>query len=830
MARTSASEGGETGPTIVLDSSAESTVMQPSGVSLLTVSYTRAENDLVLTAPDGRVVLVRGYFDNPHPPDLGDATGLELAGEIVVRLAEGDLELSPEELADITGFVTEAGAAQASPLGQFDVDFLAVTLFGGSDSFEPLNTPQHALSRFAYDSGYGIETPRNPVELRLPESEAPQLADAAPDAPSRIRTVFFEGRAFEALAPNAANPTSDFYQETRGVYLERLDTAPLRRFLPADGDTILMMTAGSIAAPGFEGGLDGSTWADIAQFAGVPEDSISGGPESEGPVSDPVDGGAIRTLVDAPPGSTVLADVLFDARAFDTFNDFAFAAADGDLFVFAEAQDVQDGATGWMTIAFRNDTDGIGQIAFGVVNDNSTLNDPVLVVDNIRVGLPLSWSDRGGTVTVGGDTLQFVDTPSPGTADPNTQFAILARPPTATNDTARMDENGSVDSQNDAEIGGLLDNDQAPSPSLIEINEAPQPGTPHFVDAPMPMWISEMNGSAAGVGSAVEVISQGGRTGILTVEADGSWRFDTANGFSDLEDGESDTVEFTYTAVVPSGGFSTGTVTMTIDGVGGRDILSDFEKGVLPGSEVGNVEIVTSYTDGAFDAQPESGSHLLKLETADGFFPVHVYSLLLGTADDDLSGLPIGFRLDLLDHVPEDSSQADVGSAFRLTTELQPESLVSFYWSFDNAEAVGGNDPAPLGYNDRAYFTILDMQDPDAPVLLDIFRIVDGRTQFDLTDGTPAGHLEQYWSSWAVPALDDPRYGLDSRYAPGEAFRFGLGWGLLNDNASAGDSVFLIDLVEVQALDPGELYVPAGYTSVPQLTDGDFHTYAPSAT
>ena len=91
-----------------------------------------------------------------------------------------------------------------------------------------------------------------------------------------------------------------------------------------------------------------------------------------------------------------------------------------------------------------------------------------------------------------------------------------------------------------------------------------------------------------------------------------------------------------------------------------------------------------------------------------------------------------------------------------------------------------------------------------------------------------AGHLESYWTSCTVPVLDD-------RYPPGEAYKLGLGLGLLNDEGSSGypndpaypdgDSVLLIDLVEVNAS------LPDGYSSNPvnSLSDGDFQTFAPEA-
>ena len=80
------------------------------------------------------------------------------------------------------------------------------------------------------------------------------------------------------------------------------------------------------------------------------------------------------------------------------------------------------------------------------------------------------------------------------------------------------------------------------------------------------LTVTEVNGQAGDVGTALDVVSDGGRTGRLTIRADGELRFSPIGGFQDLAFGESDTVTVDYTASDGNGGTDTATATVTIYG------------------------------------------------------------------------------------------------------------------------------------------------------------------------------------------------------------------------------------------------------------------------
>ena len=78
---------------------------------------------------------------------------------------------------------------------------------------------------------------------------------------------------------------------------------------------------------------------------------------------------------------------------------------------------------------------------------------------------------------------------------------------------------------------------------------------------------SEVNGQAGDVGQAVNVVSAGGRTGQVTIAANGDFTFDPLGNFEDLGQGDSDTVTVDYTLSDGNNGTDTATVSITVDGV-----------------------------------------------------------------------------------------------------------------------------------------------------------------------------------------------------------------------------------------------------------------------
>ena len=83
--------------------------------------------------------------------------------------------------------------------------------------------------------------------------------------------------------------------------------------------------------------------------------------------------------------------------------------------------------------------------------------------------------------------------------------------------------------------------------------------------------VSEVNGDSNLVGTACTVTSEGGRTGSLTVNSDGSLIFDPLDGFLDLETGQTDTVNATYQVSDGNGGFDTASISIVVLGMTGDD-------------------------------------------------------------------------------------------------------------------------------------------------------------------------------------------------------------------------------------------------------------------
>lgn len=75
------------------------------------------------------------------------------------------------------------------------------------------------------------------------------------------------------------------------------------------------------------------------------------------------------------------------------------------------------------------------------------------------------------------------------------------------------------------------------------------------------------NAGAGAVGQAFTVITSGGRTATVTVNADGSFTFDGGESFRDLREGQSDSFQLEYT-VTADGVSDTAVVTVVIDGEG----------------------------------------------------------------------------------------------------------------------------------------------------------------------------------------------------------------------------------------------------------------------
>ena len=97
-------------PFVVIESVPGGEVMLPEGFNIATADYGYAGADLMLTAEDGAMVVIRGFLSGGNPPALATPQGAHLNGEAAVRLAgvhAGAVASSPEPV----GHVITAGGA-----------------------------------------------------------------------------------------------------------------------------------------------------------------------------------------------------------------------------------------------------------------------------------------------------------------------------------------------------------------------------------------------------------------------------------------------------------------------------------------------------------------------------------------------------------------------------------------------------------------------------------------------------------------------------------------------------------------------------------------------
>ncbi|MBV7500352.1 retention module-containing protein, partial [Achromobacter sp. ACM05] len=148
-----------------------------------------------------------------------------------------------------------------------------------------------------------------------------------------------------------------------------------------------------------------------------------------------------------------------------------------------------------------------------------------------------------------------------------------------------------------------------------------------------PLHVSEVNGAAAGVGSAVT----GSNGGTFTLNADGTYTFNPGAAFQNLGAGQTATTSITYTVSDFQGASSTATLTITVTGTNDAPILTP---GVTLDNQASNDSDVVVDLDISKQFQDvDTGDKLsysanglppgLKLDTATG--------LITGTIDSSAS-------------------------------------------------------------------------------------------------------------------------------------------------------------------------------------------------
>ncbi|MGB0506246.1 MAG: Ig-like domain-containing protein [Pikeienuella sp.] len=117
--------------------------------------------------------------------------------------------------------------------------------------------------------------------------------------------------------------------------------------------------------------------------------------------------------------------------------------------------------------------------------------------------------------------------------------------------------------------------------------------------------VTTFEGQAAG--STVDVASADGRTAQVTIDANGDITVVAGDDFSDLVDGETDTVTVSYTVIGASGESSTSDVTVTINGVTDvttvDDTLETDEQVAVSGNVLDNDTVEAGDTVTSFEGQ-----------------------------------------------------------------------------------------------------------------------------------------------------------------------------------------------------------------------------------
>ena len=103
------------------------------------------------------------------------------------------------------------------------------------------------------------------------------------------------------------------------------------------------------------------------------------------------------------------------------------------------------------------------------------------------------------------------------------------------------------------------------------------------------LTVIKLNDSTTNVGTAVNVVSTGGRSGLLTLNTDGTFIFDPQSNFTDLNVGQSDTVSFAYTISDGNNGEGTATVTINISSPQAPAPVNDTFSGIEDQPITGNL-------------------------------------------------------------------------------------------------------------------------------------------------------------------------------------------------------------------------------------------------
>ncbi|WP_424971012.1 Ig-like domain-containing protein [Dinoroseobacter sp. S76] len=310
----------------------------------------------------------------------------------------------------------------------------------------------------------------------------------------------------------------------------------------------------------------------------------------------------------------VLADGSVEYDPNGQFEDLAIGESTTDSFTYrvSDGNGGFDGATVFIQIDGRNDapvaedddvtTNEDTALMGSVFADNgSGADSDVDASDVITVSeVNGSAASVGTQITLASGALLTLNADGTFDYDPNDQFEALAVTEEATDSFTYtiIDGNGGSDTAtvtvtiegvNDAPVAAddavSTDEDTALNGSVLVDNGS---GADSDVDASDTLMVSQVNGSAANVGTQITLASGA----LLTLNADGTFDYDPNGQFEALAVGESDTDSFSYTVSDGNGGSDTATVTVTINGANDAPVFVSSDTFSLPENTtlVGTVE------------------------------------------------------------------------------------------------------------------------------------------------------------------------------------------------------------------------------------------------
>ena len=263
-----------------------------------------------------------------------------------------------------------------------------------------------------------------------------------------------------------------------------------------------------------------------------------------------------------------------------------------DSFTYTANDGTADSSAATVTITINGVNDAPVAVADSKTTDENTVlnvsaagvltNDTDVDVETLTVSKVNGVAaDVGTTITLTSGAKLTLNSDGSFSYDPNGQFEALDDGESTTDSFTYVVTDGTAESSaatvtitingvNDAPVA-VADTGSTDENTTLTVAAAGLVGNDTDVDVEA-ITISKVNGSAANVGTEITLAS-GAK---LTVNADGSYSYNPNGKFENLDDGESTTDSFTYTAFDgTANSASDATVTITINGVNDAPVAVD---------------------------------------------------------------------------------------------------------------------------------------------------------------------------------------------------------------------------------------------------------------